>query len=293
MGEACGTKFYPVDVERMSEGSKLREHLAAGREVVVGPNGWILDSWDPVTKKLYDADGTEYGTREKTLMLPDTSEHRIQGAKIYLPEQASEFDEGGDMWTLLINGNQVTLSPRGRIIDVWDPATKKVLDIFGGEVGNRDTPYPEYTTKEVDNPLRYTNTLDDALMYDPEHWHMGFINQGYHVTVDSHGDTLDIWDPATGDIYDSDGNKIGTRTDPYPSDNNMSNLKAEVKELGDRITALRRQLRTERGYVKSATNTKILLLLRERGQKLWQWGRLLNRKRRMDVAYQKRVTSGG
>ncbi|GAG80839.1 unnamed protein product, partial [marine sediment metagenome] len=106
------------------------------------------------------------------------------------------------------------------------------------------------------------------------------LNAGFQVTLDDRGMILDIWDPATGDTLNFYGFKIGTRSDPYPSDNNITNLKAQYEKLLKEIAELRREARQTRGAAKSKIHSSIASKLREYGTILFQYGRLIRRRRR-------------
>ncbi|MBA7542170.1 hypothetical protein ES705_34489 [subsurface metagenome] len=286
------TRFHPMHAPNMSDGSQRKTLLEAGNQVTIGPNGWIIDVWNPKTKKLYDNEGKEIGTRDEPFALPEATEVRHAKFETVLPAQRDEFAEGGDVWHALNVGFHVTLGGIGEVIDIWDPVTKTIRNLFGFEIGTRDEGYIEYRKKMVRNPMVYTNTSDDADMYDPEHWHMVFIQLGYQVTTDSLGNTIDIWDPATGKIYNADHQEIGTRSDPYPSDNNITNLKAQYEKLLKEIAGLRREAKQTRGAAKAKMHSSIASKLREYGTILFQYGRLIGRRRRSNKNEDRKRTKG-
>lgn len=289
----CVKTFFPGAIGTFNPNGPGYALLKKGYEVSVDDNGYIVDARDPRTNKLYASNGSEVGTRNKPFESDDQREVKKDIRKEYTPDQKGNFIEGTDIWNALNAGRNVTLDERGTIVEIRDPVTGKLYDNLGNETGKTATSgYPEGYTKEVKNPLRVTYKPADKDNFSEGSDAWEALNAGRDVTLDDRGTILDIFDPATGKQYDVLGNEIGTRTDPYPSDNNMGDIKAEARALEVQINALRRQLRTEKGAARAATNAALMGLLRERGRALWLYGRLLGRKRRMDEAYNKRKTQG-
>lgn len=293
MVQFCNKTFYPGDIKSFGLTHPAFALLQKGYEVSFNAKGWIVDARDPRTDKLYASDGSEVGTRNKPFESRDQPEVRTDVRKKYTPSQKGDFVEGSDIWNALNAGRNVTLNEKGIIVEIRDPATGKLYDNLGNETGKVVTSgYPESYAKEVKNPLIHTDTPDDISMYDPEHWIVGHLQEGRHVTVNDKGDILDIWDPKTGKQYDADHNEIGTRTDPYPSDNNMEGLKGQIDLINAQIRALRAARAGLRGAARYALSGQISALSAQRGHVLFQWGRLLGRRRRMDQAYDRKRTEG-
>ncbi|MBA7649950.1 hypothetical protein ES703_57749 [subsurface metagenome] len=304
MNQPCTKVWYPKDRNSFSQTNPIRVHLNEGRQVAVGSNGWFIESWSPFTKKLFSLGGDEIGTREEPPKVPSTTEFRKTGYITIDKDNKNLVPDGWwksngaavDWLDKVFESNpdaQITFDSDWKWIETWSASAGEVYDIDGEVLLLRSTAFGEHTVlSEVKNPLRatYRPADKDKFHVDSDAWLA--LNAGRDVTVDDRGVIIDIWDPATGKQYDILGNEIGTRTDPYPSDNNLGDIKAEARALEARINALRRQMRDEKGAAKAATNAKIMALLRERGRALWLYGRLLGRKRRMDEAYNKRKTQG-
>ena len=289
----CVKTFFPNCIETFSPNSRGYALLKKGYEVSVDDDGWVVDARDPRTNKLYASDGSEVGTRDKPFESDDQREVKKDVRKKYTPEQKGEFIEGSDIWNALNAGRNVTLDERGTIVEIRDPATGKLYDNLGNETGKTATSgYLESYAKEVKNPMIHTDTPDDLDMYDPEHWITGHLREGRHVTVDNNGDILDIWDPETGIKYDADHNEIGTRSDPYPSDNNISSLVAAITQINAQIAALRAARAVLPKAARGALTAQIADLSAQRGHILYKWGRLQQRRRRMNKAYDAKQTEG-
>lgn len=283
-------KYYPMDIEDMTKGSRLYEALGAGNEVVVGPNGFIIDVWCPETKALFDNDGNGIGDRDEPFAMPESTEVRNIEARKYLPEDIGEFPEGGDAWEALSRGYQVTLDGKGFIIDIWDPVTKTIRNVHGGDAGDRDKGYVAYREKEFRNPMGTTYMPEDKDKFSEGTDAWNALNAGYQVTVDERYNIIDIWDPATGDVIDVFGNRYSSRKDPYPSDINIALVKAKWQALLEEIAALRSEARTVRGATRSKMHSSILAKQREYGIALFLYGRLIRRRRSYNKTEQHKQT---
>lgn len=281
-------KLHPIDADRMTVGSQIKKLLESGYEVTVGPNGWIIDAWDPTTKKLYDDQGEDIGTRDKTFALPEAFEVRTAVAKTFLPEDKGEFSEGSDSWQALNAGYQVTLDKNGTIIDIWDPETKTTKDILGNDIGTRDVSHGEYREQQYRNPMGTTFFMGDIDKFPEGTDAWNALNAGYEVTVDERYNIIDIWHRESGRLFDVNGNEIGTRLDPYPSDVNIEDTRRQYKKLFAEIIELRRAASKERGEDKIRLQSMITAKLRKFGSLVWLYGRLLGRKRRRDKRYENR-----
>lgn len=287
----CVKTFFPGNIGSFNPAGPGYALLKKGYEVSVDDDGWIVDARDPRTNKLYASNGDEVGTRNKPFESDDQRETRQDVRKKYTPDQKGEFIEGSDIWNALNAGRNVTLDERGTIVEIRDPVTGKLYDNLGNETGKTVTSeYPEKHKKEVKNPMIYTNKANDKDMYDPEHWVRGFLEEGYHVTINDKGDVLDIWNPVTGELVNDNMETIGTRSDPYPSDNNISGLMDEVMVINTAITAARAARSALRGAARRALTDLISKLSAKRGHVLWRYGRLIGRRRRMNQAYDRKRT---
>lgn len=304
MKQPCTKVWYPKDVGSFSQSNPIRVHLNEGRQVAVGSNGWFIESWSPFTKELFSLGGDKIGTREEPPKVPAPIESRKTGYITVGPDEQDKIPNTA--WTAngiapgwfgeLYEGKpdaQITFDSNGKIIEIYSPSEKWVYDIDGNKISERAVPFAEHSIKaEKKNPLIHTDTPDDLIMYDPEHWIAGHLREGRHVTIDDKGNVLDIWDPKTGIQYDADHNEIGTRTDPYPSDNNISGLKTQIDLMNDQIRALRAQRSALPKAARAALTAQIALLSAQRGHVLWRWGRLIGRRRRMNQAYDRKRTEG-
>jgi len=68
--------YVKADEDQFTEGGDTWHALKAGRQVTISKDGFIIDVWDPATKKTYDILGNERGTRETPY--PVTSEKSVQ-----------------------------------------------------------------------------------------------------------------------------------------------------------------------------------------------------------------------
>ncbi|MDI6733585.1 MAG: hypothetical protein QME51_06755 [Planctomycetota bacterium] len=79
-----------------------------------------------------------------------------KGVIRYSPGSEGLFGEGSDAYEALKRGRQVTLDDRGYIVDVWDPATGKLYDVLGNEIGSRDKQYELAKPPRYQRSKRYT-----------------------------------------------------------------------------------------------------------------------------------------
>ncbi len=289
----CVKTFFPGDIGTFNPNGRGYALLKKGYEVSVDENGWIADARDPRTNKLYASDGSEVGTRDKPFESDDQREVKKDVRKKYTPDQKDEFIEGSDIWNALNAGRNVTLDERGTIVEIRDPATGKLYDNLGNETGKIVTSeYPESYEKEVKNPLRETYTLKDLGEFTEggDMYHALTRSPDMKVTLDDEGWIIDIWDSKTGKLYDIHGGDQGTRTDPYPSDNNIAGLKSQIDEINAQIRALRAARAALPKGARAALTAQISALSAKRGHVLYQWGRLQHRRRRMNEAYNKKQT---
>jgi len=289
----CVKTFFPGDIGTFNPNGRGYALLQRGYEVSVDDNGYIVDARDPRTNKLYASDGSEVGTRNKPFESDDQREVKTDVRKKYTPEQKGEFIEGSDIWNALNAGRNVTLDERGTIVEIRDPATGKLYDNLGNETGKTATSgYPEGYEKEVKNPLRETYTLKDLGEFAEGGDMHNALTQSpdMQVTLDDKGFITDIWDSKTGKLYDIHGGDQGTRSDPYPSDNNIGDLVSAIAEINAQITALRAIRAALPKAARGALTAQIAALSAKRGHILYQWGRLQHRRRRMNEAYNKKQT---
>ena len=60
----------------------------------------------------------------------------------YFPADKGKFYKDSDAWSALNAGYEITINPDGSIVDVWNPQTNEILDVFGNVIGIRATTYP-------------------------------------------------------------------------------------------------------------------------------------------------------
>ncbi len=289
----CVKTFFPGDIGTFNPGGRGYALLKEGYEVSVDEKGWIVDARDPRTNKLYASDGKEVGTRDKPLESDDQAEVKKDVRKKYTPNQRDEFIKGSDIWNALDLGREVTLDERGTIVEIYDPTTGKLYDNPGNETGKTVTSeYPESYKKEVKNPLRETYTLKDLDEFAEggDMYHALTISPDMKVTLDDDGWIIDIWDSKTGKKYNILGFEIGTRIDPYPSDNNIGDVASAIAKINAQMTALRALRAVLPKAARGALTAQIALLSAKRGHLLYRMGRLQNRRRRMNEAYNKKQT---
>jgi hypothetical protein len=163
------------------------------------------------------------------------------GYTIYRPDPYHTTTQDPDITKWTDHGYEVTVDENGKIIDIYNPATKNVFDATGKIIGTRDDFYgtgeikpipaaPAPTTPPVTStptapvtptapavPIGETTTYtaDDYASFGPTSIIGIFLHHGLQVTVDDHANIIDLWDPSTGNYFDADGNKLGTRTKPY------------------------------------------------------------------------------
>ncbi|GAH27420.1 unnamed protein product, partial [marine sediment metagenome] len=75
----------------------------------------------------------------------------------------------------------------------------------------------------------------------------------------------------------------GERLDPFPSDNNIQKAKDLYMKLLKEIAALRAEIKTVKGDLKEKMSVSIASKLREYGEAVFEYGRLKNRRRRINV----------
>lgn len=200
----------------------------------------------------------------------------------YFPSGKDAYTEGSDIWEALNKGRNVALDSKGFINVIWDKDTKEIYDILGNKTGGIHKESP-------DEDIVYAEGKD-AFGEGGDEWEA--LNAGRQVTQDDHGWIIDVWDPITGKLYDILGNEIGTRADPFPSDNNIAILLEACKALNREIHLLRAISRSK--YISSSQKLEmsgqIMALLRKRGEKLWLCGRLKRRKTLIDKKYLRKRT---
>jgi len=296
----CGGLSYPSESGSFTAGTPARKALDAGRLVLTDSNGWLVESWDPATKDLYNSKGEKIGTSQGAPKAPEKNELRITGTvtqsrdnRTPLTERARVLNGINDAWLdnfFFENPDmQVTFDATGQIIEYWDSKTKKVYGPERDPDGNlspfteRDTPFGgQAIKKEVKNPVIGTYKPDqkDQFAEGSDAWEA--LNAGREVTLDSRGNIISIWDREKGIDYDIFGRELGTRTDPYPSDTNISELKDTLAGFDAQIAALRASKRGQPRAVRIAIQAKINAILKRRGPVLWQLGRVTARRKKMN-----------
>lgn len=286
---------YAVDLKPFGLTSPAFPLLEKGYEVTVNEDGWVVDARDSRTNKLYATDGSEIGSRSTPFRRDDEQEVKVLSRKNYVPEQKGLFPEGSDIWEALNAGRTVTLDERGVIVEIRDPATGKTYDLLGKETGLiLPSGYIESYKKSVKNPRRATYKPKDMGIFEEgtDMWQALAISPDMEVTLDDRGSMMDIWDSKTGTLYNRFGYVIGTRINPYPSDNNLGELKARSRVLTQGINVSKRTWYKERGRARVAAFKKLQALQRELRLKLYLYGKLQTRRRSMDEAYQRKITKG-
>lgn len=292
MVQVCNKTFYPIDIESFSKEHAARALLEKGLDVSFNAYGFIVDAWDPRTKKLYNVKGEEVGLRNERFRYEDAPEYFEDHRNTFKEADKERFAKDSKEYELLDRGLEITLDKFGTLIEIRDPETNKLLDFELNEIGELEfLDLPDGYTKQIKNPLRVTYKRDDVGQFErgSDARNALEINDNMQITLDDKGYLIDIWDSVTGDLYDALGNKIGTRKDPYPSDNNIGNLHGEIEDINEEIRRLRAIRAALPKAARAAITAQIAALNAKRGHILWQWGRLMERKRRMDVAYQKRM----
>ena len=246
MSHQCVTRWYPRQKDTFTKGGDAWKALNAGRQVTVDGRGFIMEVWDPRTKKLYDRYGDEIGTKDEASKEAAGRSVRVTSGTIYTPDNRDEFIKGSDTWNALDAGRNVVLDSRGRIIEIRNPVTGELYDVLG--VG--ETPFPESYDKETKTLLTATYIHEDADTFAEggDAWEALTISPDMQMTLDHQGFMIDIWDSKTGNLYDHFGHIIGTRKDPYPSDTNIDDLLVETRRLLGQINALRQRTRGQHSY---------------------------------------------
>lgn len=297
-----------MDIDTETDGgSFIADQLDKRRQVTVGRNGWIMDIWDPETKKTYDEEGNETGTRDRPFHPPEISKVRETGYITYNEAEGeipSYLDMTGDGLGLFSNktfeqlGNdaEITIDPKGNVIEVRDPKTNKLYKEEGGklvEFGTREMTFPVYVAKkEVRSPafVTYVHRNHDEVQPGSDLWEALTRSPDMQVTLNSQGFIIDIWDSKTHIRFNIHGGILSMRADPFPSDTNIASIKAKYEALQREIHALRKAWRMQSGSTREVSSVKIKTMRREYGQLVWLYGRLVGRKRRRDRRYLRKKT---
>lgn len=295
MTQKCNKTFWPVSIKSFGRTHPAYPLLEKGYEVSMNADGFVVDAWNPRTKLLVSSDGAEVGTRENSFQYEDAPEYFEDHKNTFKSADKDKFRKDSKEYELLNMGLDITLNKYGTLIEIRDPDTNKLLDFELNDIGNLEfVDLPDRYTKMVKNPMRMTYTHADLGDWPEggDMWEALARSPDMQVTLDDRGFIIDIWDSKTGKLYDMHGGDLGTRTDPYPSDNNIGLLYGEIQSINEQIRSLRAQRSALRGAARYAFTALIATLSAKRGHLLWKWGRLKNRKRRMDEAYHKRKTKG-
>ncbi len=293
MSRKCTNTYYPLQYKSFTPSGPAFPLLQKGYEVSVNKNGFVVDAWNPRDKVLVNAEGETVGSREDSFQYDDAPEYFEDHKNTFKQEDKDRFRKDSKEYELLDMGLEITLDKHGTLIEIRDPVTKKLLDFELNDIGNLEyVGLPDRYTKVVKNPQRETYTLKDLDEFTEggDMYHALTISPDMKVTLDDDGFIIDIWDSKTGKLYDIHGGDQGTRSDPYPSDNNIGNLASAIAQINAQMTALRALRAVLPKAARGALTAQIAALSAKRGRLLFQWGRLQHRRRRMNEAYNKKQT---